>query len=544
MVTPTSTDVSMILITVLLVYAVAAALRVGAFSLAPAAFAGVGAYTSAVLSAELGMAAPAAMTCAIFGGLLLSLVTAFPLLRSSGVYTALMSVSIVVVVYSAASSLDITGGTLGLAGVPFIETRPLLVVTLCAVVAGFWYLDHSSLGRRIGIIEHDPVLARSLSIPVARLRLLALVASGTIASVAGAAWAHSVYFLTPSSFSFALAISIATLVIVSGSDHWAAPLLAAGVLTTLSKMTPSLGNYSTALEGALAILIVIFFPGGLGAGLRRALRYRRTVAPGGSAPASPPVPEEVNLEVHELAVSYGAVRALHSTSLVVRGPGCVGVIGPNGSGKSTLVGAISSTVPRDSGTVTLTVNGRREPLSSEHIGRVFQTPRLVPNLRVWENISANSRGVAAPEHLAWQLGREVGLTDEELRAWPDELSIGTLKKAELARAMLSRPYVLLLDEPAAGLSQAEVRELATIITKVARYTLVILVEHNLNLVYELCDRVVLLLDGVLSADGSPQDLRRSELVAEAYLGTSLDRAPASLGTPSAYPQIDDAGRRL
>lgn len=546
MVIPAASDIIIILVAILLTYSIAIALRVGAFSLAPAALCGVAAYLSGVIALELGASVPVAMLAGVVGVTLLAALLAFPLGRSRGIHTALMSVSIVVVATAVETSLDITGGSLGLS-VPFADLLLPGVVVVVATVVVFRWLDFSSLGRRMAVVQQDEELATALGIRSSLLRFGAFCASGLLAALAGVLYAHSLFFISPTDFSFAFAVTLAIYVIVSGFEHWLTPLLGAGLLALVSVSTPNLGAWSIVIQGALAAAVAVLYPRGL-AGLLRRVRYRaRSSMPGTAKDAATAVPDlpsaergrtGASLDVESVGMQFGGVVALRGVSFSVSGPGCLGIIGPNGSGKSTLMNVISGTLRPTDGSVAMT--GRDDPgAGGVTVGRCFQQPRLVTNLRVWENIILNERGgTAALRSRALDLGRQVGLTSRELDAWPADISTGNQRKVELARALVNDPDVLLLDEPAAGLSEDEVRGFVTVVRAAIATHLVLIVEHNLSVIHELADEVLLLVGGEVIERGPVEEMRRSQAVARAYLGSSADGStitPTTQDRASAMP---------
>jgi branched-chain amino acid transport system ATP-binding protein len=233
-----------------------------------------------------------------------------------------------------------------------------------------------------------------------------------------------------------------------------------------------------------------------------------------------------SLLVHDLSKSFGGVQALRGVSFEVEGTGCLGIVGTNGSGKSTLLGLLSGVLQSDSGDIL--VDGRsmagRRPAAFRRAGvtRCFQYPRLVPNLRIWENIVVGHHGVRggrAARRLAVELGYRVGL-EHELHEWPEDVPLNLHRRVEIARALIGRPRILLLDEPAAGLTEQEAVALVDLLRETACDALTIIVEHNLHVVDAAADRLIVLLEGTLVEDGDPSVVRTSPVVVDAYLGTS------------------------
>jgi branched-chain amino acid transport system ATP-binding protein len=248
------------------------------------------------------------------------------------------------------------------------------------------------------------------------------------------------------------------------------------------------------------------------------------------------------LEVSGVSVTFGGLRAVREASLHVESGEILGLIGPNGAGKSTLLNSISGFVLPSSGTVTLDgqrLSGRpMDEIAASGIGRVFQHPELIADLSIRENLAIACHGVltygtlaemfALPsarrqEEAAWaevdRVVAQLGLTDSADRP-VGKLPYGHRKLVELGRALLMRSRVVLLDEPVAGLNDIEIRRLVEILN-VLRSELrlaVILVEHNMAFVAQVCDRLVVLDAGTVIASGIPETVLRDPLVMSSYLG--------------------------
>jgi branched-chain amino acid transport system permease protein len=274
---PTSSDVTRILILALLTYSMALPLRCGLFSIAPAAFAAIGAYVSALLTIHEILPMPLAIAAATLSCAAAGLILALPLVRVQGIYTAIVTLAFVVITTGAASSLEVTGGTLGLAGVPFADLRLVLCVALVLAIAGWVWLDHSALGRRIDVVGRDPLLASTVGVEVRTVRLAALVVSATIAGFAGALYAHSFHFIYPPNFDFYFALIIAVYVVIGGVTHWAGPILTVVVLAGVRASVPDHALWADAGAGAAMILVMVLYPDGVGGALRRHLRGARVV---------------------------------------------------------------------------------------------------------------------------------------------------------------------------------------------------------------------------------------------------------------------------
>lgn len=246
---------------------------------------------------------------------------------------------------------------------------------------------------------------------------------------------------------------------------------------------------------------------------------------------------ELSISVDSVSVAFGGLLALQDVSCHLAGPSVVGMVGPNGSGKSTLLGVLSGLVQPTTGHIRLNgeaVTGKNSlQFSRRGVRRSFQIVRLVPNLTVGENLLI---GVGRPTSATLQRARELcerfGITPY-LRRWPAAVPAGIQRLAQVIAVLLTEPRVVLLDEPAAGLTGAECAGLVELVRECGQRALTIVVEHNMQVIYDVAEHVILLLSGRVASEGTVVEIRDNAYFQEMYLGRSIgEGAPVPVsGTP-------------
>jgi branched-chain amino acid transport system permease protein len=533
----------------------------GQLSLGHAALMAMGAYTTAILTKAL---APIAFFAAtglhIWLGVIagtaaaaaLGALLAFPALRVRGPYLAMVTIAFGWVIFKVLQEwVPVTGGDLGLASIPKAQIGPYIFDTqsfyyvALALFAVALLLQHRLVGSQIGLairaMKHSEIAVSSVGINVHRLKVLVFVISAAFAGFGGTLFAHQQNYISPDNFQFFSSVFFLLAVLFGGAGTLLGPAIGAAVLTLLPEMLHDFEKFRLIVYGGFILVTLYFLPNGVMGLLERrgAARAdsrnaaREAVQPDFAATAG------ASLELNNVSKNFGGLQALRDVSFHIA-PGSIhALIGPNGAGKTTLINIVTGFCRADGGAILL--DGQAAKIGSMHdaarrgIVRTFQTIKLFGNMTVLEHVliglachsgagsgllgRAQAREQAARNlAAARQLIALVGLSRFE-QAPSSTLAYGHRRLLEIARALAVRPKVLLLDEPAAGLMAEEIALLAKIIRKLrAAGMTVLLIEHHIDLVVSISDRVTVLDYGAVIADGPPAAVQRDKRVIAAYLG--------------------------
>tara|TARA_R110002074_G_scaffold51769_1_gene130797 strand:- start:11322 stop:13829 length:2508 start_codon:yes stop_codon:yes gene_type:complete len=526
----------------------------GQISFGHVAFYAIGAYVSALMTMA-GLPLPLAMLTAALASALVGALLAIPAVRVSGPYLAMVTIAFGFIVHHGLIEWrSVTGGSNGLAGVPMPETGPLpadtgLALMACGLMVAsllfFHRLATSGWGRAIRSVKATEIAARSLGFNPVQTKTLAFALSALFAGLAGSLLSPLMMFINPDSFPFTQSILFVLAVIVGGAGTVFGPLLGAILIVLVPELLSSMAEMRLLLfSGVLLAVLWIAPTGALGVLQARFARPPKVI------PEAKPDQQRLadfltregnearGLEVDAIGIRFGGVQAAHGVSFTAK-PGTVtSIIGPNGAGKTTVLNMVSGFYAPDTGRISL--DSELAGLSAwkiarAGISRTYQTTQLFAGMTVLENLLAGmQRGrlgdcwrkpQAQRVALAMDLLALVGYRGS-VHAPAEVLPHVDRRLVEIARALALAPKVLLLDEPAAGLSRADTDRVTDLLRTVAGYGIaVILVEHDMTMVMSVSDRVLVLDSGRPIAWGDPEEVRANPDVVRAYLGSTDYQAP-------------------
>jgi len=558
----------------------------GLFSIAHAAFYGLGAYAMALTTTGHNPLFPAVwpiwagMLFAVAVSAALGVVIALPALRVNSDYLVVLSFGFQMAVVGVFMNwIAVTGGEGGVTGVPrpnlFGWTPqtpgqffPYALAVAAAAFVVLWRVTASPLGRTLRAIREDQVAAASLGKNIVRAKIVIFCFAGGIAGLAGTVFAHYVRVVDPSSFQLPVSIEILAMLILGGTGNVPGSLLGAFTLTVLPEALRFLDIGESVAEqlrqiafGLMLILILRFRPQGLLPEtwmprwwrLRREREVRAETAklkaagparlPGrGRGGPIRPEPDGTLMRVDGVSKSFGGIQALRGFSTTLPAGRVTSLIGPNGAGKTTAFNLITGFLGADSGTVRLggTDIGRlpAHRMAALGVARSFQNLRLFAKLTVLDNVRVAIPGQRG-ERLWYTLFRPLATQAEERRTilqalailvyvgldgkalvLAEDLSYAEEKLLALARLLALDAELLLLDEPGSGLDPASLEAMFRMIRAlVADGKTVCIIEHNLDVIRDLSDKVVFLDEGRVLAEGPPGEILRNRELVERYFGT-------------------------
>ncbi len=547
----------------------------GATSFGQAAFVGIGAYATAWLSTAQGLSPWLGLLFALaltgLAALLIGLLT----LRLGGHFLPLSTIAWGLSIALLFGNVEALGRHTGLSNIPALNLFGISLLEPRAVYYLIWALVglaalfchrvlNSRSGRAIRALRGGGILLASVGADAFRVRLTLFVLAALLAGLAGWLYAHANRFVSPSPFDVRASIEYLLMAVAGGLGHLAGALVGAAAVLAMKNtvqdvlplVTARGGQFEAVVFAVLFILLLQYARAGVMGGITK-WWARRFPSGAGAALAPPavaplaqrtlPARGEPVLAVRNVVKRFGGLVAVNDVSFDVRAGEIVGLIGPNGAGKSTLFNLVTATAPLSGGRVEflghdITGLPQRE-VARRGMARTFQHVKLRPQMSLLDNVAlgAHARGSAGVlraglrldraeeariRQAAWQQLERIGLA-ERAHELAGSLPLGTQRILEIARALAADPVLLVLDEPAAGLRRKEKQALAELLRRLrGEGVTVLIVEHDMDFVMKLVDRLVVVNFGSKLVEGLPAEVRADARVQAAYLGSAPAEAMA------------------
>ncbi len=515
--------------------------NVNQISVGQAGFFGIGAYAVGYLTVNAGWPFWPAALAGVIVAAAVGVALGFIALRFRGHYLAMATLAFGLITVGAFHASPVLGRASGITNIAYPQLGSLALSGYPA----YWFawvvafaaallttaLLRSRLGRAFEAIRNDELAAEAIGVATRRVKIVAFAYSGALAAAGGGMFAAFLGLVNPDAVGVALSVDFLLMVVLGGSGLVAGALFGAALIGFANVVGHQYDNWREVIYGVIVIAFVVFAPRGILGVLRGLLARRKSAAAPlvrQNAPGLVPVraPNGEPLAVRGVTKRFGGLVALDGVSFALQAGTLTSLIGPNGAGKTTLFNAICGIGRPTAGTVTVggvDVSGARpHRIAALGVGRTFQSARLFDDMTVFENVVAGMPRVRGPHARERAHAVIARMQLEHVRdVVAKDLAFGDRRRVELARAAAGEPWLLLADEPAAGLNDAERRRLHDDLRALRDAgTTIVLIEHDMRLVMAISERVIVLNFGRVIADGVPDAVRSDPAVIAAYLGTA------------------------
>ena len=541
----------------------------GQLSLGHNGFFALGAYASAILTVKMGVSPWLAMIIGIVGSLVVGLILAAPFIRLKGFYLALVTMAFGLIIHGLTLALPkITSGAAGISGIPKLHIGPISLNTdfkyclfvWALVLPIFWLclnIINSRIGRIFRSIRDDELAGQTVGVDTTKYKTMVFLLSAILASISGSIYTHFYSSITPDGVSIFLMFELILMLFIGGRETLWGGLLGVALIKGLPEIFVELRDYKTLAYGVVFILVIVFMPAGIAGWFIQLAKkleikvFKSSTSGQEYPPTGIKLYNKANagsissapiLEVRKLKKSFGGLVAVHDLSFTVNRGEIRSVVGPNGAGKTTVFNIINGILAADEGSIKFEGNEitglKPMQVASLGIGRTFQTPRLFGHMTVLENVMLGRHKMTKAGILGTAVSLPACKTEETLirlnslgmltfvslghkaNVLAGSLPFGEKRLLEVARTLASEPKLLLLDEPASGLNDVEKEIFSKMIFEVKSLGIsILLVEHDMNFVMRMSDKIVVMDYGAKIAEGLPSEIQSNQKVIDVYLGS-------------------------